>query len=151
MKTYTGGRAPIPALEEIVPVMNGNTAAPAAPQLPVQPIAPEIQSGGRMRPAWFMRMGNMGPRKKPTKETEIAPANRFGTNQTTNSRLVACETSAKSAGLRRTGEGWHIRDDGEDVDEDNASFANLCERLYVRGCQLRKREAFASTYPFADG
>ncbi len=72
---------------------NGKTAAPAAPQLPAQPIAPEMQSGGRTRPAWFMRMGKMGPRKKPTKEMEIAPANRFGTNQTTSSRLVAREWS----------------------------------------------------------
>ena len=123
--TYAGGKALIPALEAIAPVMNGKTAAPAAPQLPAHPIAPEMQSGGRMRPAWFIRMGKMGPRKKPTNEMEIAPAKRFGTNQTTSSSLAGCEGSNRWTNGAKRGYGGDVRDDGEDIDEDNASFADL--------------------------
>ncbi len=41
---YTGCRLPIPAFDAIAPVMNGKMAAPAAPQLAIQPIAPDMSS-----------------------------------------------------------------------------------------------------------
>ena len=85
--THTGGRLSMPAFDAIAPVTNGKMAAPAAPQLPTQPTAPEIVSGGRMPPAWFMRIGNMGPMSKPTKETSIALVMKCGTAQMMASSL----------------------------------------------------------------
>ena len=55
--TYTGNRLTMPAFDAMAPVMKGNTAAPAAPQQAIQPMAPEIRSGGITRPQWFMRIG----------------------------------------------------------------------------------------------
>ena len=128
--THSGCSPLIPVFDAIAPVMNGNTAAPAAPQLPVQPIAPEIQSGGRMRPAWFMRMGNMGPRKKPTKETQIAPDNRLGTSHTTSSSLMEeYSWSARVAAGAVRGMMRHVPDDRENVDEDDASLTYLSSTL----------------------
>ena len=102
----------MPALDAIAPVMKGKTAAPAAPQLPTHPMAPDMQSGGRTRPAWFMRMGKMGPKKKPTKETQIAPDSRLGTSHTTSSSLTEeYNRSAKvTAGVAR-GMTRHVPDD----------------------------------------
>ena len=89
--THKGCKLPMFVPDAIAPVMNGNAAAPAALKLEIQPIAPEMSSGGRMRPAWFMTIGKMGPRKKPTKETQIALDMRWGTSQTTSSRLSSCK------------------------------------------------------------
>ena len=73
--------------DAIAPVMNGNTALPAEPKLAIQLTEPEMSSGGRMRPAWFIAMGKIGPRKKPTKETATASPTSRGTCQTTSSSL----------------------------------------------------------------
>ena len=73
--------------DAIAPVMNGNAAAPTAPKLAIQPMPPAMSSGGRTEPAWFMTIGKIGPRKKPTKEMQMALEIRCGTSQTTSSNL----------------------------------------------------------------
>ena len=73
--------------DAIAPVMNGNTALPAEPKLAIQLTEPEMSSGGRVRPAWFIAMGKIGPRKKPTKETATSSRTSRGTCQTTSSSL----------------------------------------------------------------
>ena len=74
--------------DAIAPVMNGNAALPAAPKLVIHPILPEMSSGGKTVPAWFITIGKIGPRKKPTKDTQTAEEMRLGTSQTTSSRLT---------------------------------------------------------------
>ena len=81
--THTGNKFSMLVPAAIPPVMNGNTAEPAEPKLAIHPTAPAMSSGGRTPPAWFMTMGKMGPRKRPTRETATAPPIREGTNQTT--------------------------------------------------------------------
>ena len=76
-----------PTAVESVPVMNGNSAAPVNPNPPIQPMDPVRSHGGIRRPDSFIRMGYMGPKKNPTKETAIASPTREGTSQTTNSSL----------------------------------------------------------------
>lgn len=58
--------------DAITPAMKGNAAAPAAPKLEIHPMLPEMSSGGIIVPAWFMTMGKIGPRKKPTNDTQMA-------------------------------------------------------------------------------
>lgn len=121
---YSGCRAPMPVFDAMAPVTNGNTAAPAAPQLAIQPTPPEMRSGGRMRAAWFVIIGNIGPKKKPTKETHTASAMSDGTSQTTSSRL--------RAKLFHSAGSWDVRRDDADlpenrkyVYEDGASISDL--------------------------
>lgn len=77
----------MPVFDAMAPVTNGYTAAPAAPQLAIQPTPPEIRSGGRMRAEWFVMIGIMGPRKNPTNDTAMASAMSDGTSHTTSSSL----------------------------------------------------------------
>ena len=71
--------------DAITPVTNGNTAAPADEKLAIQPTAPTMSSGGRTPPAWFMTIGKMGPRRKPTHATVTPPPTSDGTSHTTSS------------------------------------------------------------------
>ena len=100
MDTHRGCKLAMLVPEAIAPVMNGNAAAPAAPKLEIQPILPEMSSGGRIDPAWFMTIGNMGPRKNPTKATQIAEERRCGTSQTTSSSLQEDEDSKVLDGIK---------------------------------------------------
>ena len=86
--THRGCKLLMLVPEAIAPVMNGNAAAPAAPKPVIQAMPPEMSSGGRIAPAWFMTMGKTGPRKKPTKAIQTALDMRCGTSHTASSRLV---------------------------------------------------------------
>lgn len=48
---------------------------------------PVRSHGGMSRPDSFMRMGYIGPKKKPTKETATASPTSEGVSQTTSSSL----------------------------------------------------------------
>ena len=85
--THKGWRLTIPNFDASKPVRNGSTAEPAWPTLAMYPRQPVRSQRGRMVVEWFMRMGNMGPKKKPTKETAIASPTRDGTSQTISSSL----------------------------------------------------------------
>ena len=85
--THKGCKDSIPNLDANVPVMNGNSAAPVNPNPPIQPMDPVRSHGGIRRPDSFMRMGYMGPKKNPTKETAIASPTSEGTSHTINSSL----------------------------------------------------------------
>lgn len=95
--TYRGCKLLMPALDANAPVMNGRTADPAWPKPAIQPIEPVSSHRGRMRLAWFMAMGYMGPRKTPTMETATAPPIREGVNQTISSSLVQSQKVGKIA------------------------------------------------------
>lgn len=84
---HSGCKLLIPNLDEIAPVMNGRTALPAWPKPAIQPMDPVRIHRGRTRPAWFIAIGYMGPRRTPTSETATAFPMSEGTNQITNSRL----------------------------------------------------------------
>ena len=87
MQTHKGCKFPMSVPDAIAPVMNGKTSEPTDPKLEIQPMPPEMSSWGRTRPAWFITIGYMGPRKKPTKEMQTALEMRCGTRQTTSSSL----------------------------------------------------------------
>ena len=67
--------------------MNGRTAEPAWPAPAIYPAQPVMSHGGRMVVEWFMRMGNIGPRRRPTREIATAFWMSEGTNQTVTSSL----------------------------------------------------------------
>ena len=100
MQTHKGCKFPISVPDAIAPVMNGKTSEPTDPKLEIQPILPEMSSGGRIDPAWFMTIGNIGPRKNPTKATQIAEERRCGTSQTTSSSLQEDEDSKVLDGIK---------------------------------------------------
>jgi hypothetical protein len=77
----------MPCLSEIAPVRKGRRALPAWPNPAIQPMEPVKIHGGRMRDAWFIAIGYMGPRRRPMIETTTALPIRDGTNQITKSKL----------------------------------------------------------------
>lgn len=68
--------------------MKGRTAEPACPAPAMYPEQAVMSQRGRMVVEWFMRMGNIGPRRRPTKETATAFSMSEGTTQTVISSLV---------------------------------------------------------------
>lgn len=87
-KTHNGWRLLIPCFEEIAPVRKGSAALPAWPNPAIQPMEPVRSHLGRTRPAWFIAMGYIGPKRSPTMETATAPPIREGTSQITSSSLL---------------------------------------------------------------
>lgn len=67
--------------------MNGNSAEPVKPKLAIQPMDPVSSQGCRTRPDSFIRIGYIGPKKNPTKETAMASPTKEGTSQTISSSL----------------------------------------------------------------
>lgn len=86
--TYRGCRLLMPCFCEIAPVIKGRMALPACPKPAIQPIDPVRIQRGRMREAWFMAIGYIGPSKAPMIDTAIAFPTSDGTNQMTSSSLV---------------------------------------------------------------
>ena len=70
--THSGCKLTIPNFCARAPVMKGKSAEPANPKLAIQPIEPVSSQGGMRRPVSFIRIGYMGPRTNPTKETATA-------------------------------------------------------------------------------
>ena len=68
-KSYSGCRERIPYFEASNPVMNGKAADPDIPMPVIQPTHPVSNQLGRMRDACPTKMGNMGPRSTPMKDT----------------------------------------------------------------------------------
>ena len=85
--THNGCRLAIPNREANKPVKNGSTAEPACPTPEMYPIAPKKSQRGRMWVLWFTRIGNIGPRSRPTNATAIAFSTRDGTTQMVTSSL----------------------------------------------------------------
>ena len=111
--------------DAIAPVMNGNTSEPTDPKLEIQPMPPEMSSWGRTRPAWFITIGYMGPRKKPTKEMLTALEMRCGTRQTTSSSLCRMRGRKRGACVKLSS--------GDDV---------MC----TRGRRTRRRKLYRRTW-----
>lgn len=94
-RTDKGCRDAIPNFWARRPVMNGRTAEPAWPAPAMYPEQAVMSQRGRMVVEWFMRMGNIGPRRRPTKETATAFSISEGTTQTVTSSLMWCTQCAR--------------------------------------------------------
>ena len=85
--TYNGCKLTTPNRCDKAPVMKGTMAVPIRPKLVIQPIDPDNIWPGINLPHWFMIIGNMGPKNRPTSEMATASPTREGTRQMTISRL----------------------------------------------------------------
>ena len=70
--THKGWREAIPNFDAKRPVRNGKMAEPACPAPAIFPAQPAISHLGRVVVEWFIRIGNIGPRRRPTTATAIA-------------------------------------------------------------------------------
>ena len=64
---------------------------PSRAILQIQPIAPDNKWTGKNVPHWFMMIGNIGPRKKPTSDMETPDGIFFGNAQMKISRLTTVQ------------------------------------------------------------
>ncbi len=122
--THNGCREAMPNFCARRPVMKGRTAEPACPAPAMYPAQPVISHLGRMVVEWFMRMGNMGPRRRPTRETAMAFWTSEGTSQTVISSLMPQSHGQRPCRI------WNIlldhSPDGQNgIDEQRTAFSDL--------------------------
>lgn len=86
--THKGCSDPMPNFEASRPVKNGSTADPAWPTPPIHPTPPVKSHFGMISPDCLIRIGYMGPSRRPMNETASAFSSRDGTTQTVTSSLV---------------------------------------------------------------
>ena len=70
-----------PFVSARIPVRSGTAAVPTIPKLHIHPIAPDKICAGMKLPHWFIMIGNIGPKTRPTREIAIAEGMRRGTAQ----------------------------------------------------------------------
>lgn len=122
-KAYSGCKLTIPKRSDSAPVASGTSASPMSAILTIQPIAPDSKCGGRNVPHWFMIIGNIGPRNRPTREIATAEGISFGTTHMNISRLkIIYQLSGRAIiGVLHA----YLPYGYDPIDNDSSSFAYL--------------------------